>query len=643
MSATDFNINISTTAKLQGLKELETSLRNQAVAAKALGDTDGYEKFGRQLRQVQQQLGQFSLGQKITGEVVTAAQSVPILGSAMNVLNGSLGPVSLALGTFAVGLGLARRGLNEYAAAQEAVADLDASLAAQGKLTDSYREKLQDLAAQLSETTAIADDEWLGVLGRLSKFGADESNIDRYAEAVKNLAGVTGGSVQEAANAFSRALAGNFTQLSRLGIVLPEMGTKAEKLDAAMRQLAERGGGVLEARASTLNGAFKSLGIATGEFFESVGSRIPGVSNGVMAGFLRGAADGVLVLAEMINGGPIPALEGLRNKARAAGATLEEEVGGATLKTAQENVDALAKKLDGVTEAARRARQAKDELEDSKLGLALAEMDLAEQKALASAVTPEDRKQVEFSFRGKREQLRQTRTLARAGDDLTTATTARDATQGELESMDLQERNRLDRLARLRSTMDQWTNPTKRTEIQQQIDREALSPEQQAEQRQRREMLSQRLAGQNLEVDRAQLAVQSAQIVVQTEGAKLNNDVRSFNIEQSNKQFAARKEAVQAAPAAPANPAAQISAAVAPFSGRGTVTAEAAGNLNRASQALLDGATPDEAASYQTAVENFLRYARVNAEVLATVRAANEKLQSDLARIEGQMQQLSRK
>jgi hypothetical protein len=29
--------------------------------------------------------------------------------------------------------------------------------------------------------------------------------------------------------------------------------------------------------------------------------------------------------------------------------------------------------------------------------------------------------------------------------------------------------------------------------------------------------------------------------------------------------------------------------------------------------------------------------------VLATVRAANEKLQSDLARIEGQMQQLSRK
>ncbi len=164
--------------------------------------------------------------------------------------------------------------LDEFGQKETAVISLDAALANAGQLTTEYRERLQELAQSLEETTTIADEKWLAVLRRLTQFGANASNIDQYAEAVKNLAGIMGGDIEGAGELFSRAMVGSFEMLGRYGIHVDASRTKTEQFSEVLEQISLRGLGQLEAQAAGLAGKSRSLANAWSQLRENLGNLI---------------------------------------------------------------------------------------------------------------------------------------------------------------------------------------------------------------------------------------------------------------------------------------------------------------------------------------------------------------------------------
>jgi hypothetical protein len=186
-----------------------------------------------------------------------AKDVVPGLGAvegALGKMAGGATVASVAIGATAAAVGLAAESVREFMGVETAFAKLDSALARSGQLTDEYRAKLAEMASELQKSTGKDDDEWLGVLTKLTQFGANSSNIDGAAEAVKNLAGILDGDLQSASMMVSKALQGQFDLFGRYGLRVAETGTQTQKLNQLFEQLAKRGGGQLEAQMQTISG-----------------------------------------------------------------------------------------------------------------------------------------------------------------------------------------------------------------------------------------------------------------------------------------------------------------------------------------------------------------------------------------------------
>jgi hypothetical protein len=245
----------------------------------------------------------------------------------------------------------AKTAVAEFAEAELAVISLDAALANAGNLTDETREKLQRLASEVGDALGIADESILKASATLTKFGAKPEQMEQYLESVKNLAGYIGGDFESAAFAFGKAISGNAQMLSRYGIEVENGTTQTEKLNSIMEQLAQRGGGQLEARAKSLAGGFAGLKIGVGNLFEGIGNLISRwhvlqVSMEVLGGIMKGLAS--------LFPGTVEQTGNLENKfkdaASAAGelGTSAEEAQKKTaeaVKTANEALDEQIKKL----------------------------------------------------------------------------------------------------------------------------------------------------------------------------------------------------------------------------------------------------------------------------------------------------------
>ena len=202
--------------------------------------------------------GQSALG-KVRSEIGALLTSIPGVGSA-------LGAVASAAGVVGVALATASKALSEFAQGERGIAGLSAALSNVGALTQENVARFQELASELQETTGIADDEWIATLTKLVQFGSKPESVGMDVEAVKNLAGVVG-DLGTATALYSKALQGNFEALSRYGI-------KVKELDELQRVAAERGGGMLEAKARTLGGLFDKLSNNVSDLFESLGQGI---------------------------------------------------------------------------------------------------------------------------------------------------------------------------------------------------------------------------------------------------------------------------------------------------------------------------------------------------------------------------------
>lgn len=213
--------------------------------------------------------------------------------------------------------------LRAFAKQELSEVNLVASLKQMGVFTDAYYEKLVRLASQFQETTKVGDEVWLKQFAQLTRFGMNSKNVDKVSEALKNLAGLMDGNVQGAALAMQRALEGEFSMFSRYGIKLDLTGDKIRDLNNLFTMLAQKGGGAMEARANTLQGAWDGLSNALGDFKEEVGrafsesSRLPemlgkiedrfkdlqqSAKTGGLKRFIEGAVDKAREFLELLQG-----------------------------------------------------------------------------------------------------------------------------------------------------------------------------------------------------------------------------------------------------------------------------------------------------------------------------------------------------
>jgi hypothetical protein len=318
---------IKTGAELSGAKAAADALERDIGKAKALGKEYQTlaEKLGRaraviaEYENAQQKHGFFEVIKEHLEEIIPGFSRLEsVIGK---IVSGPLGILAAGFAGLAGAIDLAKEGLVEYAKAEEGVAKMDAALAQRGLLSEESRESLHELAKEMQRLTTIADDEWYPVLARLIQFGADTSNINKYADAVKNLAGILGGDIQTSANLVSRAMQGHFEMFSRYGYVVKDAGTQTEKLETLFRQLSERGGGQLEAMGKSLNGQWRDVKNTFHDFTEAIGRGI--ASTGILQSIMGGVGNFFKGWAELL-GGVVPQVDGLENAVKSTTQTIEE-------------------------------------------------------------------------------------------------------------------------------------------------------------------------------------------------------------------------------------------------------------------------------------------------------------------------------
>ena len=309
-------------------------------------------------------------------------EAVPGLGKAQSVISGIAkagGPAAAGIAAVAVGIGAAAASVKEFAGAEESFAKLDAALARSGQFTDEYREKIAGLAGEFAKATGKDDDEWLSVITRLTQFGAKESNIEAATEAVKNLAGILDGDLQGAAMMVSKALQGQFDLFGRYGLKISDTGTQAQKLDRLFSELANRGGGQLEAQMQTLSGKTTTLWNNIKDVTKGIGGWI--ASTGIIQGAIGAVSVVAETWAEKLEKIP-DKLKGLTNAAQAATSSIEDQ---------KKAVESLKAQLDEIEKAYERQQKqlesqqsARDKVITAQKNYDLAMVDEAEKKGRIS-------------------------------------------------------------------------------------------------------------------------------------------------------------------------------------------------------------------------------------------------------------------
>lgn len=192
---------------------------------------------------------------------------------------------NLAFFTLRGALTQVRRGFSDFVSAvegavkaasqqQAALAQLDQILRNTGETTSGLREEIVDLSNKYQALTGVGDEVIQGFQGQLVAFGATTENIGRLTKATLDLSAAMGKDLNSAALLIGKALQGQFTTLSRFGIVVDENATKAQKLEQALTIIEKRFGGSAAAQVQNYTGQMKVLGAQLGEVQEAFGNTI---------------------------------------------------------------------------------------------------------------------------------------------------------------------------------------------------------------------------------------------------------------------------------------------------------------------------------------------------------------------------------
>lgn len=423
--------------QVRGLLVLEKGLKDNIATTKRLGQDA--TKLEQQLASVQNRLSQ--IGTTKTGgggggtrggggaggpfAGLREAFAAPGGGAVFEASRTGLEALSATMQGLASGIAvvkeafkLAAAAVNEFAQKEVAVTKLDQALANQGQLTNEYRAQLQGLAEQMETATNIADDQWLGALAKLTQFGADTSNIEKYAEATKNIVAITGTDAVQAASLWGRATQGNFTALARLGIQVDKNASQTEKLNQAYEQLALRGGGILESQTKTTEGQFKTFRTAVSNLLEGMGTLIK--DTGVLEEIFFGLGKTTAWLASLFPK-TIEQVEGISNKIPTGVKAFDEfseasEGAGESIKEFTEATKKSSEASEKEVKLLDQRRQQMDAMADAQTALKIAQIDLAEAQG---KISPEAADLQRAQVRASAEQAKTERELAAIAEEKT--------------------------------------------------------------------------------------------------------------------------------------------------------------------------------------------------------------------------------
>ena len=299
------------------------------------------------------------------------------------------------------GINIVREYVGAFAQLEQQHTRIDVALRNTGQLTDDYRRKLHDLTDQLAATTATSSGDWREAVADLTFQGVDQSNMDRYLESIKNLAGITGMDIPQATQTFLRAMNGQTEMLRRYGISVETTGDNVQDLETLMAHLAERGGGVMESRLKTLEGKSQRLGEEWGNLKEAIGGLIS--DTGILQAGMRGLTATFEALQSV--------LPGTRRSLFEVEAALER--GSETAQEFQEQIRDLRGQLDRISSSAveryrdtvGEATEQVDRLRQAEQQLARQRLDLEETEALQAARSDEERAAVQRDFARRRVSL----------------------------------------------------------------------------------------------------------------------------------------------------------------------------------------------------------------------------------------------
>jgi hypothetical protein len=140
--------------------------------------------------------------------------------------------------------------------------------------TDAQIASVEKQIEQMSLSFGIADEQLRPAFQRLATATGDLSKANDSLGLALDISASTGKSVEQVANALSKAYEGNTGALSRLGVGLSAAEIKSLGLDGTMKQLAQTFGGAATEQANTLEGQIQRLRVGFDEAKESLGAAL---------------------------------------------------------------------------------------------------------------------------------------------------------------------------------------------------------------------------------------------------------------------------------------------------------------------------------------------------------------------------------
>jgi hypothetical protein len=368
MADQTLDILIRTKAELAGAQAAARALEQQIGKAKALGQDYGALKT---------QLD------KVNASIAAAAPASEAAASALQ------GFAARAFTAASAVLAI-KQALGEFAQQEAATTGALQALANQGGLSAANIALIEE-SAQKYQALGIAGESWLRVVETLLSRGGLAENLQRDLEAIGALTALMKGDAQGAAQVWTRALNGSFRQLNLLGIEVDKNADLATQLQQALRQLSERGAGLLESQSRTLSGQLNLVRLALNNVFEGVGALITRtpllrIAFTGLTGVLRLIADLLPEVdasaAQITN--RLPIFKRRLDEVAEAGESAAE--GG--LDDLQKKAGSIKDAFDLATESLRAHQAMADQISDAELAAEIAAIDAEEAGA---AATPENK------------------------------------------------------------------------------------------------------------------------------------------------------------------------------------------------------------------------------------------------------------
>jgi len=186
-------------------------------------------------------------------------------------LNKAFVPATAALAALGAGLVVTAKAA---AADQAAQAQLARQLRATTGATDEQIKANEEFVSSLSMAAAVADDELRPALASLVRGTGDLATAQDALKTVLDVSAATGKSVQEVADAVSKAYGGNTKAIKALSPELFSLIKDGASVDEVMQSLAKTFGGSASLAANSAEGQFKKFGIAMDELKESIGTAL---------------------------------------------------------------------------------------------------------------------------------------------------------------------------------------------------------------------------------------------------------------------------------------------------------------------------------------------------------------------------------